>query len=168
MQLFPQNKRNNNLFILPFMTQTSPDEHTDTLSAHSGCTYKPVSYFSYFLSGRIFRALSADVTSSAFMLNVSDHSATTASQQTNLVSQTIYVFDCSYLCKHNVDFFAADDLWSVHVRERAERKSSSVFWPQVSVASLNFRKSHVASLNIKLKPPVGGSKSLLISESLSH
>ena len=110
MQLFPQNKRNNSLFILPFMTQTSPDEHTDTLSAHSGCTYKPVSYFSYFLSGRIFRALSADVTSSAFMLNVSDHSATTASQQTNLVSQTIYVFDCSYLCKHNVDFFAADDL----------------------------------------------------------
>jgi len=30
--------------------------------------------------------------------------------------------------------------------ERAERKSSSDFWPQVSVASLNFRKTHVASL----------------------
>jgi len=32
------------------------------------------------------------------------------------------------------------------LRERAERKSSSVFWPQLSVASLNFRKTHVASL----------------------
>ena len=113
MQLFPQNKRNNSLFILPFMTQTSPVEHTDTLSAHSGCTYKPVSYFSYFLSGRIFPALSADVTSSAFKLNVSDHSATTASQQvayTRKQCNGIYVFDCSYLCKHNVDLLAADDL----------------------------------------------------------
>jgi len=50
------------------MTKTSPDDHTDTLSAHSGCTYKPVSYLSYFLSGRTLPALSADVTSSAFML----------------------------------------------------------------------------------------------------
>jgi len=89
MQLFPQNKCYNALFILPFMTNTSPDEHTDTLSAHSGCTYKPVSYFSYFLS--------SDVTSSAFMLNVSDHSATTASQQVaytrkqNTLSQTMFL-----------------------------------------------------------------------------
>jgi len=30
MQLSPQNKHNNSIFILPFMTQTSPDEHTDT------------------------------------------------------------------------------------------------------------------------------------------
>jgi len=97
MQLFPKNKRNNTFFILPVMTKTSPDEHSDTLSAHSGCTYKPVSCFSYFLSGWTFPGLSADVTSSAFMLNVSDHSATTANQQVaytrkqNTLSQTMFL-----------------------------------------------------------------------------
>ena len=140
MQLSPQNKRNNSLFILPFMTQTSPDEHTDTLSAHSGCTYKPVLYFSYFLSGRIFPALSADVTSSAFMLNVSDHSATTASQQ--------YMY-LTVLTSVNIMLTSLQQMTcEVCTYERAERKSSSVFWPQVSVASLNFRKKHIAPLNM--------------------
>jgi len=42
------------------------------------------------------------------MLNVSDHSATTASQQV-AYTRKLYLKQCSYLCKHNVDLLAADD-----------------------------------------------------------